>query len=29
MAWLVEISQKEDNLEAPISVMPLEQFAGW
>ncbi|KAL2255539.1 hypothetical protein VTK26DRAFT_3164 [Humicola hyalothermophila] len=29
MAWLIEVSEKEDNLTTPISVYPLEQFAGW
>ena len=29
MAWLVENNKKEDNMAAPIMVMPLEQFAGW
>jgi hypothetical protein len=29
MAWLIENDQKEDNFAEPISVMPLEQFAGW
>ncbi len=29
MAWLVENNKKEDNMAAPITVMPLEQFAGW
>jgi hypothetical protein len=29
MSWLIEIAQKEDNMAEPISVLPLEQFAGW
>ena len=29
MAWLIEVSQKEDILAAPLAVHPLEQFAGW
>ncbi|AEO62200.1 83bf384a-9f5e-4ba6-ae0d-8a33fa3c040d [Thermothielavioides terrestris] len=29
MAWLVENDKKEENMAAPITVMPLEQFAGW
>ncbi len=29
MAWLVETNKKEGNMAAPITIMPLEQFAGW
>lgn len=29
MAWLVEISQKEDNFAEPIKVLHLDQFAGF
>jgi hypothetical protein len=29
LAWLVENDRKEENMAAPISVIPLEQFAGW
>jgi hypothetical protein len=29
IAWLVENDEKEDNMIAPIEVLPLEQFAGW
>jgi len=29
MAWLIEVDKQEDNMAAPIEVMPLEQFAGW
>ncbi|KAK4107611.1 hypothetical protein N656DRAFT_849286 [Canariomyces notabilis] len=29
LAWLVEVSQKEDNMTAPIELLPLEEFAGW
>ncbi|KAK3905516.1 hypothetical protein C8A05DRAFT_12682 [Staphylotrichum tortipilum] len=29
LAWLVENDKKEANMAAPISVIPLKQFAGW
>lgn len=29
MAWLQEVSQKEENFAAPIKLLPLEEFAGW
>ncbi|KAK0609567.1 hypothetical protein B0T17DRAFT_501566 [Bombardia bombarda] len=29
MAWLMEVSAKEDNMLAPLKVIPLDQFAGW
>ncbi|KAK3934183.1 hypothetical protein QBC46DRAFT_414150 [Diplogelasinospora grovesii] len=28
-AWLMEVSQKEDNFVAPVKLLPLEEFAGW
>ncbi|KAK4206653.1 hypothetical protein QBC37DRAFT_119185 [Rhypophila decipiens] len=29
MAWLVEVSTKEDNFAEPITVLHLDQFAGF
>jgi quinol monooxygenase YgiN len=29
MAWLVETDKAEENMAAPIEMLPLHQFAGW